>query len=480
MVFAVFLLFCLVSVPQAYCASASDPSLPNLSDNYLEWLTGSTFEYSAEPAVAKTHSYADGFLANTVAELRNAYDLNSLYSSGYDGKGQTVVIVNAFGSPTLYEDFLGFIQWQNAYGANLPWTTMAEVKNHLKIYYPLGKPVFNNADPEQLAWAMETTLDVAMVHAVAPKADIALVIAPNSNNRPLDFAVLYAIVHHLGNTISLSWGTTESQLTGQSALRQVRIADIIYKVAAFSDVTVFASAGDGGATSGTTTRTTQFPASDPYVTAVGGTNLFMKCSDGFKEGTGSWDGQNHVGVKYSYEIAGNDYQAMTADGFPFPIDLVTTGGGISSLFPLPSWQGDVTLTTTKGTKVTPTGRVTNDVSFNSGTYGGLGIIPFSAASPGNPQPFVIGGTSAGAPFWAALTALACQYARHSIGFINPKLYANDASLYRTGALHDITIGDNAYPTGSGALGYKATKNWDSPTGLGTPDAAIMVKQMKWW
>jgi subtilase family serine protease len=384
-VLVAFLLLCAASIPQAYSAPNNFTGLLNLSDNYAEWLTDSTYEYNAEPASAKTHSYADGFLVNTVVELRNAYNLNPLYSAGYDGKGQTVVIVNAYGSPTIYEDLLWFIQWQNTQGANLPWTTINQVKNHLEIYYPLGNPVFDNTDPEQLAWAMETTLDVAMVHAIAPKADIALVIAPNSNNRPLDFCVLYALTNRLGSTISLSWGTTEDQLTDQAALRQVRIADIIYKSAALMGTTVFASAGDEGAASGTDTNTAQFPASDPYVTAVGGTNLFMKCSDGFKEGKGNWDGESHLGTKYYYEIAGNDYQAMIADGFPVPFDLVATGGAMSKLFPLPSWQKGITLTSADGTKISPTGRCTSDVSFNSGVYGGLGIIPFSAASPGIPE-----------------------------------------------------------------------------------------------
>jgi kumamolisin len=204
----------------------------------------------------------------------------------------------------------------------------------------------------------------------------------------------------------------------------------------------------------------------------------MKCADGFKEGTKSYDGENHIGIKYSYEIAGNDYQAMVADGFPDPGDVVTAGGAMSSLFPLPSWQKGIKLTDASGKTFAPTGRCTSDVSFNSGVYGGLGIIFLSAASPVSPMLTIVGGTSAGSPFWAALTAIASQYVGHSLGYLNPWLYAQRDSLYKTGAIHDIKSGDNTYPTGNDVLGYSASKGWDLPTGIGSPDAAFLLPKMK--
>jgi subtilase family serine protease len=454
------MLLCIFTLPQAYCITNADEN---------------TSTYHAQPN-ANAQSYAQGFLANTVYELRSAYNLNSLYSAGYDGKGQTVVIVDAYGSPTIYQDLLLFIQWQNTYNANLPWTSLNEIKNHLKIYYPLGKPAFDATDSNQLLWSTEVTLDVDMVHAVAPKADIALVIVPTDDDKSLNYAVGYAVKHHLGSTISLSWGTPEYMLMDTQARRQVAIADSIFKSASEAGITIFASAGDWGASNGAPGNNALFPASDPYVTAVGGTNLFMDCIDGYQEGTQSWDGQNHVGIKYSYEIAGNDYQAMVADGFPTPFDMVTTGGAVSALFPLPSWQKGITLTYANGTSTIPTGRCVADVSFNSGVYGGLGAIFLSAASPSAPTLNVIGGTSAGSPFWAALTAIACQYAGHSLGCLNPQLYAAK-NYYKTGAFHDIAIGDNTYPTGNDVLGYAATRGWDAPTGIGSPDATVLVPKL---
>lgn len=472
------MIVCIFALPQAHAATSSTLTAPNYDgNNYSQLTSESTYQYGTNPKIAISQAYADGFMGNTVFELRNAYDLNQLYSVGYDGRGQTVVIVDAYGSPTIYQDLLTFIQWQNKYAANLPWTTMAEVKNHLQIYYPLGKPVFNAKDPNQLIWSNEVTLDVDMVHAIAPKANIALVIAPNDDNKPLDYAVNYAITHHLGSTISLSWGTPECSLTEPQALKQVRVADDIYKSASNAGITVFASAGDGGAANDAPANNAMFPSSDPYVTAVGGTNLFMDCSDGFMEGTQSWDGQNHIGITYSYEITGNDYQAMVADGFPTPFDMATTGGAVSSLFPLPIWQKGITLTDTQGTTMKPTGRCTSDVSFDSGVYGGLGAIFLSAATPGTPIMGIGGGTSAGPPFWAALTVIACQYTHHNLGFINPQLYANRDTYYKAGAFHDITLGDNTYPTGNTLPGYKATRSWDAPTGIGSPDAAILVPKL---
>lgn len=263
----------------------------------------------------------------------------------------------------------------------------------------------------------------------------------------------------------------------QESRAEVYRAHQMYMSASRAGITVFAGTGDWGASNEGPMNNAFFPASDPYVTAVGGTNLFMSCSDGFEEGTQSWDGQNHVGIQYSYEIAGNDYQAMVADGFPEPFDIVTAGGAQSCLFPVPYWQKGITLTYANGTTTIPTGRCVADVSFNSGIYGGLGAIFLSAASPEEPIFTVVGGTSAGPPFWAAITAIACQYRGHSIGYLNPSLYASRSMLYKSGALHDITIGDNTYPTGSDLLGYKATQGWDAPTGIGSPDAATLVPKL---
>jgi len=446
------------------------------------------FNYQPAFVAVNFNSYtASGFLYNTVAELRAAYDLNPLYARGLDGSGQTVVIVDAFGSPTIYQDLLSFITWQNSHGANLPWTTLSAVQKHLSIHYPEGKPVFNASNSDELGWSTEVTLDVDMVHAIAPGANIALVIALNDNDATMNYAVQYAVVHRLGCVISQSWGDPEWDIatSGPSGYAYLMQAHAVYALAAQLDITVFASAGDWGASAlsqyyiSPYYNSPLYPSSDPYVTAVGGTNLFMHCV-GYNEGTGHWNNETHTGISYFYEIAGNDYEAMVADGYPYPSDYVTTGGAMSQFFPLPSWQQGITMTYANGTSFTPTGRCTSDVSFDSGVYGGLGAVAWSAETPGSPIYFIVGGTSAGSPFWSALTAIECQNAGHNLGYINPQLYASRGTLYRTSAFHDITMGDNTYPTGFTLPGFEATPGWDAPTGIGSPNAAILVPQTKGW
>jgi subtilase family serine protease len=149
---------------------------------------------------------------------------------------------------------------------------------------------------------------------------------------------------------------------------------------------------------------------------------------------------------------------------------------MSSLFSLPSWQSGITLTYANGTGVSPTGRCTSDVSFDSGVYGGLGRVPWSAL--GYTINYIVGGTSAGSPFWAALTAIANQVTTWDTS--TPPLYGNKASLYAAGAFHDITLGDDTFPHGNTVLGYEATAGWDAPTGIGSPDASKLVPIMATW
>lgn len=498
--FASLLLFALeIPFGNAIIVNQGNEVVPNAVNNTLLQVESyyaanptpqGAFYYHANPVTVDADSYSgSGIMYNTVAELRRAYDLNSLYAAGYDGTGQTVVIVDAFGSPTVFADLLQFITWQNQNGANLPWTTMAQVESHLRIYYPQGYVVFNASDSDEIGWSTEVTLDVDMVHAIAPGANIDLVVSLNDNDAVMTGAVAYAVLHHLGSVISQSWGDPEwdIELAGISGLQGVMQAHLVYTLAALEQITAFASAGDDGAA-----ELSQFyvppgynspiyPSSDPFVTAVGGTNLFMNCNASYVEGAGMWatrDGNTYTGLTYNREIAGNDYEAMAADGYPSPFDLVTTGGAMSAFFPLPWWQQGITMTYANGTSFTPTMRCVSDVSYDSGVYGGLARCPWSAGHPGTYTYYIIGGTSAGSPFWAALTAIIDQRNGHSIGYINPLFYLDRDTFYSTGAFHDILMGDNTYPTGYTPIGYEATKGWDAPTGIGSPDAAKLAAELR--
>jgi subtilase family serine protease len=447
---------------------------------------GNGVDQPADLIAVNINSYtASGILYNTVAELRTAYDLNPLYAKGYNGAGQTVVIVDAFGNPWIYSDLLSFIQWQNEYaGAKLPWTTLREIESHVHIYYPLGYVPFNSSNGDEVSWSVEIDLDVDMVHAMAPGANIALVISPSDNDLTMSETVEWAVVNHLGSVISQSWGDPEWDvvLTVPQWQAYLAYSHAIYQLAAQEGITVFASAGDWGAENLNPLlyNSPLYPASDPYVTAVGGTNLFMHCTENYNEGTGEFVKDQSklnttVGISYSYEVAGNDYEAMVDDGNPSPYPYwVTTGGAMSQFFPLPYWQQGITMTWANGTRFSPTMRCVSDVSWDSGVYGGLGLVYLGAYEGW----YIVGGTSAGSPAWSALTAIADQYAGHSLGYINPMLYANRATFYSTGAFHDITEGDNTCPYYPTPIGYEATKGWDAPTGIGSPNAAVLVPELK--
>jgi len=155
-------------------------------------------------------------------------------------------------------------------------------------------------------------------HAIAPGATIDLVIATNNGGNVLNLAQNFAVTNHLGNVMSLSFGSPESAIHGAGNNIQLQQADQVYQAAAKAGITVFASSGDSGATNGGSTVNASFPASDPLVTAVGGTNLFL--SD-----TGT----------YQSEDVWND-----ADACPFGCKsgpLGATGGAPCKIFAAPSY-----------------------------------------------------------------------------------------------------------------------------------------------
>jgi subtilase family serine protease len=133
--------------------------------------------------------------------------------------------------------------------------------------------------------------------------------------------------------ISQSWGDPELDIAaaGMSGFIHMMQAHRVYMLAAMMQITLFASVGGWGAANFGPYDSPLYPASDPFVTAVGGTNLFMNCPGGYSEGTGNWTNRKSPGLIYNYEIAGNDYGGMVADGYPSPSDLVTAGGAMSGV-----------------------------------------------------------------------------------------------------------------------------------------------------
>ncbi len=372
-------------------------------------------------------------------EFQNAYSVTPLLNAGYTGVGQTIVIVDSFGSPTIRQDLTTF---DADFGLPAPQS--------FRILAPLGTVPFDVSNPQHLLWATETTLDVEWAHALAPGANIVLLTSPVDETQGVqglpEFLQLesYALKYHLGSIISQSWSTAENTLFTPEGREVMQAYNQFYAEAALQHVTILSSSGDTGVANvdvnGNTFPfpTVNFPASSPLVTAVGGTALTADT-----QGT------------YQSEVAWNDGTHGA------------TGGGISQQFREPFYQR---LTLSAAAKsLLHDFRGVPDVSINASGRTGILIYLSFAGQPGY---HLIGGTSEGAPQWAGIIAIANQEAGHPLGFLNPLLYliAKDDK----GAFHDIINGDNS---AGNITGYSAGTGWDATTGLGTPIASVLVRDL---
>jgi subtilase family serine protease len=379
-------------------------------------------------------------------EIRTAYGLNGLIDAGIVGAGQTIVIIDSYGSPTIAADLAAF---DAGYGIPDPpsFTVLA----------PLGKLPFDPATyPDQPSWAAETTLDVEWAHAMAPGAAIVLLTSPVDETEGVQglpqFLALekYALDHHLGKIISQSWSATENTLFADTAGPEGPqvIADFsaFYARAALEHVTVLAAAGDDGSSNPETNGvafyrfpTVGFPASSPLVTSVGGTTLDADTS--------------------------GKYQSETVWSNP---GCCAGGGGVSQLFREPLYQQ---LTLPKDVRKQLGGmRGVPDVSYNADCYNSI-LVYLSYLGAADAGYYSICGTSEGSPQWAGIVADLNQYAGRPLGFLNPALYVL-GGIGRFGTFgRDITKGNNALLEVPGAVapGYSATQGWDPASGWGTPN-----------
>jgi kumamolisin len=274
----------------------------------------------------------------------------------------------------------------------------------------------------------EVMLDIEVAAAVAPGASIVVYFTPNTDQGFID--AIATAVHDTKNkpsVISISWGGPESSWTAQS----LTALDAACQSAAALGITITVAAGDNGSTDGSTDgqNHVDFPASSPHVLACGGTKLV---------GSGS---------NISSEVVWNELAG----------DEGATGGGVSNFFPLPSWQAN-----SKVPKPTKTGggRGVPDVSGDADPSTGY-VIRVDGKT------MVIGGTSAVAPLWAGLIAVANAQNGKSAGFIQPAIYAAKGKA----AFNDITSGTNYAGT---PVGFKAGPGWDACTGLGSPIGTKLI------
>ena len=392
------------------------------------------------------------------AQLQAAYDEQPLFNRGITGKGQTIVIVDSLGSPTIRSDLRTF---DSAFGLPAPPS--------FHIISPDGRvPRYNGKDTAQ-GWAGETTLDVDWAHAMAPGANILLVETPVPETSGLQGmpqivgAENYVIDHHLGQVISQSFGAAEATFPSAASIEGLRSA---YVNAEQNGVTVLAAAGDDGATdqsnnAGTllyTHRAVLWPATDPLVTAVGGTQLALDINGQRTAPDAVWNDGNNPELLNAFA------------GSPDPTGIAT-GGGTSAVFGRPSYQDGVA-------RVVGDHRGIPDISM-SAACSGL-VLTYNSFGGEQAGWYASCGTSEATPLFAGIVALAAQVAGHPLGLINPalyRLYAEHAS-----GLIDVTQGNNTVPfTQHGTMytvkGYSAGRGYDLASGVGTVNADLFVPEL---
>src|SRR5579884_330349 len=345
----------------------------------------------------------------------NPPQIASVYNfpGGADGTGQTVGIIE-LGGGYQTSDIQTYFQ---QLGLKQPKVTSVSVDGG-------QNSPGSDADGEVL-------LDIEVVGSIANGANIAVYFAPNTEQGFVD--AITDAVHDTTNkpsVISISWGGPEDSWTQQA---QTALNSALQDAATLK-VTVAVAAGDGGSTDGVGDNKlhVDFPASSPYALACGGTTL------------------NVSGNQISSEVVWNETASQEG----------ATGGGVSTVFALPSYQNSAGVP--KQPQTGFAGRGVPDVAGNADPTTGYNVLV-------DGQNEVVGGTSAVAPLWAALVAILNQKLGSPAGFLNPKLYPLGEKPFR-----DITSGNND----DSNLGYYSAKaGWDPCTGLGSPNGTALLNAL---
>jgi len=422
---------------KTHFANIGEPSVPEaIADVTGGFLGLNDFKWESLAKIGPAFSTASGAHYLAPEDYATIYDLNPLYQAGYDGTGQSIAIVGQ--SNFALSDFRAF-KTRFKLPANDPKV----------VFYGGTDPGFNGAEGE-------ADLDLQWAGAIAPKAALTYVYGASAFT-----ATITAINSNIAPVISISYGGCE--LNNSISFRA------FFQQANAQGITVVVSSGDSGAAGcdphGSALQAANgniaaVPAALPEATAVGGTQ--------FDEGNGTyWRAANSANggsaLSYIPERAWNEADQR---------GLITGGGGLSTVYPRPSWQN---------VPGVPPGnfRAIPDVSLTAAlhdgylVYSGGGLV-------------VYGGTSASAPSLAGMLALLNQYQvkngfqkQPGLGNINPQLYRLAQSS--PSAFHDITVGDILVPCvqgsadcSTGFIGYSAGPGYDLATGLGTIDANNLV------
>jgi subtilase family serine protease len=397
------------------------------------------------------------------AQLQGAYGMSQAIASGNDGSGVTIGIIDAYASPYIVNDV-------NTYSAahGLP-----SVTGHFRqVITPGSKNMPINPKQDPAGWAGEETLDVEAVHTMAPGADI-VYIGANNNYRDMDALMNKVVDNHYADIVSNSYGYGGEALPTGYIKPQV---DTQIQAAAEGISLLFSSGDSGDETGGdpTAAPSPDWPASSPWVTAVGGTSMGIAQDNSRIFETG-WE------TARSTLAANGTWNA--------PTYLYGSGGGTSRLFAQPSYQAGVVPSDISQTYGGAAMRAVPDVAALGDPTTGMRVGQTQLFPDGSQKysEYRIGGTSLASPLYAGMLALAAQRAGHSFGLANPTLYAAAGASFdvtgSTDGTYDGAVRSDYINGIDASNGYRYTARWfnrgdmltihtrpgyDDVTGVGSP------------
>ncbi len=423
--------------------------------------------WGEKQAVGFSNPYGTGTLpyapcGYTPQQIKDAYGI-----SGYDGSNQTVAVIDAFAAPTIVQDIN---QWSTNRGLpTLKANQLTQVVAPGTYHHPEAGL---KQDPQ--GWYGEETLDLEAVHGIAPAANLVFVGAPNSF-QDLDAALNHVVDRGLAQIVTNSYGfNTESLPPGYILPYEDTIMQGVSE-----GIGIYFSSGDNSDESLVQGyRTTDWPASSPFVTAVGGTSLAVGTNNAYLFETG-------------WGTTTSSWKGTTWSPTPPGAWVYGAGGGVSQIFAEPSYQTGV-VPSSVFTAQGRTGRAVPDIAAFADPNTGYLIGETQTFPDGTVKysEYRIGGTSLSSPILAGIMALADQAAGHAHGFANPLFY----SLAGSAAFHDIVSPTSTlavvranYANGVDAsagllyrlrtlnqtLSLETTSGYDDVTGLGTPTSSFL-------
>lgn len=393
----------------------------------------------------------------TPQQIRSAYGTAGAVKAGDTGKGVTVAIIDAYSNPNMLHDANVWANYVGVPGFKSGQFTTAGTASKFNMQDECGGAV---------GWNEEEALDVEAVHGMAPGATVHYVGAKNCDTG-IDTSINWVIQHHAADMVSNSYGDE-----GEAGLgSELTLEHSLFVQAAAEGIGYYFSTGDDGDETDDPANKApiaDYPATDPMVTAVGGTSLGVN-KDGSKLFESSWGS--------TIDFIDYDKKKPYYDG-PLPGDFYGGGGGgTSSVFAQPSYQKNVVPTSISKANGKKAMRTTPDVSMDADPF--VGYFFLLTDPDGTVEGGAIGGTSLSTPLFAGLQAVASQGRPVAIGFANPLMY-NLGSPEFNDVVNAMTPRAVTDPGANVAVSFgfdsslTAVKGYDNATGLGSPNGPLFL------